>query len=395
MIGFRFAGEPETDPRPNGHASPASRQKPGQEPVSPLDWPSLDGREPPAREFVVEDWLPTGVATSLYAPGGSGKSMLAQQLGACMAGGRDFLGLRTMKAPALGVFCEDDDEELWRRQCRINAAFSIRMAELAPFAAQGRLGMSNQLMTFPNGRPPLPLQLLADIEAKAREIGAKLVILDNAAQLFGGEENARADVTPFVNALSGLARRLRAAVLLLGHPPKNGAEYSGSTAWHAAVRCMWTMERLVEKGEDAEEEPTEQLALVRVKANYAPGREEIRLRWADGVLRRDYGDAPISGMNAAFHRHNARAAFLEALDALTGQGRNVSHSERASNYAPKAMKSAGLAVDFTKADLKRAMNNLFADGVIVANAKLWTGADRKPVLGIARRGAGRSEGTEP
>jgi hypothetical protein len=65
------------------------------------------------------------------------------------------------------------------------------------------------------------------------------------------------------------------------------------------------------------------------------------------------------------------------------------------HYAPKMMKAAGLGGDFTRTDLKRAMNDLFADGVIVANAKLWTGSDRKPVLGIARRAAGRSEETEP
>jgi RecA-family ATPase len=393
MTAFGFADEPETEPRPNGRAG--TGQETEQEPVAPLHWPSFEGTEPPAREFVVEDWLPTGVATSLYAPGGFGKSMLAQQLGACMATGRAFLGLKTMRAPALGLFCEDDDEELWRRQCRINASLALRMADLAPFAAQGRLGMSNLLMTFPKGKPPQALPLLAAIEAKAREHGAKLVVLDNAAQLFGGEENARAEVTPFVNALSGLARRTGAAVLLLGHPPKNGAEYSGSTAWHAAVRCMWTLARPDGKEEDEDGEGTaDRLLLARCKANYAPGREEVRLRWVDGVLRRDDGDGPASAMDAAFRRHDAKGAFLAALDELTGQRRSVSHAERAGNYAPKAMRAAGLGGEFTKAELKRAMNDLFAESAIIAGAELWRGADRKQVLGIARRGAGRSEGAE-
>jgi hypothetical protein len=49
------------------------------------------------------------------------------------------------------------------------------------------------------------------------------------------------------------------------------------------------------------------------------------------------------------------------------------------------MKAAGLATDFTKADLKRAMEGLFAEHAIVANAKLWRGADRKWVVGLARR----------
>ena len=80
-------------------------------------------------------------------------------------------------------------------------------------------------------------------------------------------------------------------------------------------------------------------------------------------------------------------AFLKALDELTGQKRNVSHSERASNYAPKLMKAAGFADQFSKADLKRAMNLLFGENAIVANAELWRGGDRKwvSVLPAARR----------
>jgi RecA-family ATPase len=69
-------------------------------------------------------------------------------------------------------------------------------------------------------------------------------------------------VTAFINALNGIARRLKAAVLLLGHPPKNGvAEYSGSTAWHAAVRCMWTLGRVEEKDDDGETSDTDPIKL--------------------------------------------------------------------------------------------------------------------------------------
>jgi RecA-family ATPase len=370
--------------KPNGHAK-EQVQGASHEPVAGIDWASLEGKAPPAREFVVDGWLPIGCATSLYGKGGVGKSLLAQILGGCVAGGRPFLGLKTMQAPVLGVFCEDDDTELWRRQQRINGFVNLRMADLTAFTAQGRLGMSNMLMTFPKGRPPMALPLLAEIEEKAREIGAKLVILDNAAQMFGGDEINRAEVTAFINALNGMARRLGAAVLLLGHPPKSGAEYSGSTAWHSVVRCMWTIAPIAEKDEDGE--TGDALVLTRHKANYAPIGEEIRLRWVDGVLRRDEGEAPMSAGDAAFHRHNAKGAFLAALDTLTAQRRNVSHSERAPNYAPKAMKAAGLAEGYTKGDLRRAMNDLFAEDTIVGDAPLWLKPNRHHASGIARRGS--------
>ena len=245
-----FAGFQDAPPQPDA-AEPEAEQ-PSPQGIDTIDWPSREGRAPPKRKFVVDDWLPTGCATSLYAPGGFGKSLLAQTLGSCAASGWQFLGLSTMHTPSLGVFCEDDDDELWRRQCRINSVLDLRMAHLGDFAAQGRLGLPNLIMAFTKGKPPAALPLLAEIENKARAIGAKLVILDNAAQLFGGEENSRAEVTTFINAINGLARRLDAAVLMLGHPPKSGAEYSGSTAWHAAVRCMWSLGRVAEENDEGE-----------------------------------------------------------------------------------------------------------------------------------------------
>ena len=96
------------------------------------------------------------------------------------------------------------------------------------------------------------MPLYQTIREAARSTGAKLIVVDNIAQCFGGNENIRVEVTAFVNALSGLALELDAAVLLLGHPGKaSDSEYSGSTA--LMRRCValdpngpspiWTMGR--------------------------------------------------------------------------------------------------------------------------------------------------------
>ena len=114
----------------------------------------------------------------------------------------------------------------------------------------------------------------------------------------------------------------------------------------------------------------------------SPDGEEVRLCWVGGVLQRVDGGKPVDDSH---HRFSARMAFLDALDTLTGQRRSASHSARAGNYAPKEMKAAGLAEGFSKADLKRAMNALFADQEIVASAKLWQAANRTWVVGIARK----------
>ena len=37
------------------------------------------------------------------------------------------------------------------------------------------------------------------------------------------------------------ARDTGCTVLLIAHPPKTDAAYSGSTDWHAAARAVWTL----------------------------------------------------------------------------------------------------------------------------------------------------------
>ena len=42
---------------------------------------------------------------------------------------------------------------------------------------------------------------------------------------------------------SAWAQRTGCAVLLIAHPPKSEADYSGSTDWHAASRAVWKLEQ--------------------------------------------------------------------------------------------------------------------------------------------------------
>lgn len=360
--------------------------------ISSIDWQNLDGKTPPEREFIISDWLPVGCATSLYGTGGIGKSFLAQLLGACVVGGKAFLGLPTLHCPVLALFCEDDDDELWRRQARINRMAGLHMIDLTAFAVQGRLGLSNLLMTFPKGKPPEFQPLLNWIEDKACEVNARLLILDNVAQMYGGEENSRAEVTAFINAANGMARRLNAAVLLLGHPPKSGAEYSGSTAWHAAVRCLWTLQPAPEREDDRQGAGT--LILARFKANYSPAGEQIRLRWVDDVLCRDDGQTGTSALDRMARTREAKAVFLTALDALSRQQRSTSHSSHAPNYAPKLIAKAGLSAGFSLKELDNAMQELFNESVVRGQQRLWKGPDRKWVSGIARVSDDRGEAPE-
>jgi RecA-family ATPase len=371
------AGDKAGHRKANGHAggNPTEQPRVGT-PIKPIRFADLKGKTPPPRRFIVEDWIPTGCGTSLYGPGGIGKTLLAQQIGTAVAVGRELFGFQVEKGPVLGLLCEDDDDELWRRQMRVNEWFACDMDQLDNLHLQGRAGLENTLAVYPGTGAPTVEIFHELIRGAAQELRPVLIILDPIAQLYGGNENDRFQVSHFINLVGGLAREFDCAVLLLGHPAKaDGSEYSGSTAWNASVRSRLLLQ--LKKDEENE------LLLSRVKSNYAKP-DTLSLHWVNGTLRPTAQKLQSLGdrIEAEAQAGKARTAFLAALDKLTAQGRNVSHSERATNYAPKIM--AGLCEGFTGKELAKAMESLLDLGVITANAKLWKGADRKPMHGLAR-----------
>jgi hypothetical protein len=95
----------------------------GLDPPSPLrivDPRCWHGQAVPERRWIVPNWIPRSVVTGLYGPGGTGKSLLAMQLLTATALGKPWLGMPAEPLTSvIGVFCEDDEEELHRRQAAI------------------------------------------------------------------------------------------------------------------------------------------------------------------------------------------------------------------------------------------------------------------------------------
>jgi hypothetical protein len=350
------------------------------DPIAPFSWPDLQGQDPPPRRYIVNEWVPRGCVTSLYGPGGIGKSLLAQLLATCAATGRSWLGSQSEKCVVLALFCEDDDGELWRRQARINYALCLEMRDIGGFLPDARAGKDNTL-AWPEHLRLAAAPLFEELRKAVAEYRPGLVILDNIAQMFAGNENDRAQVTAFVNMLAGIAREFDCAVVLLGHVAKGeGSTYSGSTAWDAAVRSRLFLER----NEPQDEAP--KLRLSRIKSNYAPP-DTIDLIWRDGVIMADDPRLMTSAqvLEAKLRAGAVEQIFLNALETLRNQGRAVSDIPTARTYAPRAIKEAKLAGDATPAELTAAMASLFAAGRIIAGQPVTKGSNRHARTGIARR----------
>lgn len=262
--------------------------------IDPRNWA---GKPLPQRQWLVEKWIPMNYVTALYGDGGLGKTLLAQQLLTSVATGREWLGQPVKKLRAFGLLCEDHEDDLHINQDRINGASWIDYRDLGELRLWPSVGFDNLLMTFDgqdSGKGQLT-EFFASLLDAVRGFGARFVVLDTAADLFGGNENIRIQVRQFVaNACGRIAREIDGAVLLCAHPSlsgmASGAGSSGSTAWSNTVRSRLYLTPA--KAEDGEEPDPDVRILTRKKSNYARAGESLTLRWTDGVM------VPVEAENA-------------------------------------------------------------------------------------------------
>jgi RecA-family ATPase len=187
---------------------------------------------------------------------------------------------------------------------------------------------------------------------------ASLLVLDAAADVFGGNENDRAQVRSFVRLLRGLGIKANCAILLLAHPSvdglRTGRGYSGSTHWNNAVRSRMYFTTPTSK--DGEEPDPDLRVLELVKSNRARRGEKIPLRWRDGYFKVEHGGAAAS----AFALGQAKIAFIELLRRYTAQGRRVSH-KAGPTYAPRQFATDPDSKGIDSKTFRRAMDALFSE----------------------------------
>ena len=220
----RFDVEVRNGPGDPVPSAPNGKDADGVAPLSGVITPkSLGDKSPPARAWIVPDWLPCGVVTGLYGDGGLGKSLLAQQLQTAAATGKTWLGLSVERTVSLAVYCEDSNDELWRRQRDINLDYGVSNNDLGDVHWMPRLGEDNLMMVFGRNGAGELTKFHQHILIASLHLKAKLVIIDVAADVFGGNENDRNHVRQFVSrALGSIAQKINGAVLLCAHPSRAG-----------------------------------------------------------------------------------------------------------------------------------------------------------------------------
>lgn len=248
--------------------------------------------------YAVRPVVPRGVVTLWGGHGGAGKSISALQLVAHGACGEPWQGLEPDDyLKCVYVSLEDPGDLVRYRLRRVCESYSL---------SSGHVETGVKVLDCPTGKAalmtevahfgvrtmvetPLMIQLRRCCE------GADLIVIDNASEAFGGNENDRQAVRAFMGALTRIAKEFNAGLILLAHIDKAAARtssagntYSGSTAWHNSARS-----RLAIVGVDGDAEGAAPTVQIRhEKNNLGKRADPISLKWNDhGVL------VPLTGMD--------------------------------------------------------------------------------------------------
>lgn len=320
----------------------------------------FDGKPVKEREWLWPGIIPTAQTTILYASGGTGKSLATQQLQTAVATGKKFLGFDVKHGPVLGIYCEDAFDELHRRQEDINNALGASYKELGNSHLCSRVGFDNLLITFSGDRGELT-PFWHQLHSEVKRIRPILVIVDTAADTFGGNENIRPQVRQYIQrCLTNIATEFNCAVLLLAHPSQTGINSNngdgGSTAWSNTVRSRLYLTR---------DDKTGIVTLELKKANYGKTGEKIEMVWQNGAFVPNQGIPNFVNSELKKEQDEIDALFLSLLDEFNARGQSVSDHKQG-HYAPKEfydiVKSRSLK--WSKKQLEESMKRLFDTNVI-------------------------------
>jgi RecA-family ATPase len=299
--------------------------------ITPLDWPD---EAPPPVDWLADGRIPRGDVTTLHGDGGAGKTDIACQLAeGCARGAGYWLGHAIARGPVVILSAEEPQRELRRRIWLHSRRDSFHPTDLADLHLWFPQEAAGAVFAIPDRTGIMhPTPLFRSIEAAVAAIEPVLIIVDNVAATFTGNQNDRVMVRSYVNLWRTIARQAsHPAVLLLDHPSlsglTNGSGRGGNMDWRNAVRSALYL-RVPEDKAEADRG-------IRVfetqKSNYGPTGEPIRLQWATGGLQLE--QAPTSLARVA---EDAKIddLFLRLLDKFTAQGRDV-RASTGIGYAPR------------------------------------------------------------
>lgn len=287
--------------------------------------------------WAIRPIVPRGEVTLWGGHGGAGKSISVLQLIAHSACGTPWQGMEPDDfLRCLYVSLEDSGDKVRYRLRRVCESYGLQ---------SGQVEEGVRVVDCPSGKATLMVEesklgvrsmvetaLMTQLRRSCE--GADLIVIDNASDAFGGNENDRQAVRAFMSALKRIARDFNAGVILLAHIDKasakagaSGNTYSGSTAWHNSARSRVAI--VNEKGVDGA--PTT-VRLLHEKNQFGKEADPVTLKWNDhGVL------VPLSGMDRQVRTINYTETAMAVVRAAARLGIRLSPETIGQNPGHKAV----------------------------------------------------------
>jgi AAA domain-containing protein/DnaB helicase-like protein len=350
-----------------------------------LDWKALESRPLPEREWIISHWLPAAHPVLFAGAGATGKTTVLQALGSCAALRREYLDWPGKERRVLMWACEDDIDELHRRQVAIAKWLDVKLSDFVDrFTLLSYDREEVELAALVDQRLT-EAPMLRQLHEQIGDYRADLVLLDPISRIYGGNENDRHQVAQFMAMLSRAGATTKAAIVVVGHPGKAaGSEYSGSTAWEGAVRARLFLGRtLPDMTQDQDSEPADDDGvryLCRRKANYSD-RDWRRLQFRDGVMVPD----PAPEARAASPRAGEEYAcdvVARAVRKLASMPEYGVASSNSPKYLPRLARDYKLLERLSEKQFAATMRTMRTDGRLVTK-QVGTYANRTPREALA------------
>jgi hypothetical protein len=193
-------------------------------------WPAFWNDDDDEADWLLEPLIAANRGTTLFAPGGTGKSLLSLWMAAVIATGRT--GLNDDKTDPVHVLYLD---------------YEMTPSDLRERLLAMGFGPDDDLThlhyaLLPDIAPADTLQGGVAILTLAQHVGAKVVFIDTLSRAVEGDENDADTIRNFYRHTGGLLKGAGIALCRLDHAGKDAAKgQRGSSAKNDDVDVVWEM----------------------------------------------------------------------------------------------------------------------------------------------------------